>query len=191
MRKQLTEKELLARLGTLPREIAPDNDVWPAIAGRIEQRQQASSGPESSNPWWFRAAAASVALAIAVGILLGRQWSTTAGPMQPVSASTAHSLIVHTDGLSGTLAASELEYQAAFREFISIGKSGDLTLETIAKLDDGWAELRKAEAGLRIALLENPGNLFLNTKMLELRSRQLGFLKHIAAMDKSSRRISI
>ena len=191
MRKELTEKELLARLGTLPREIAPDNDVWPAIADRIGQRQAASSGPGSSNPWWFRAAAASVALAIAMGILLGRQWSTTTGPMQPVSASAAHSLIVHTDGMSGTLAASELEYQAAFREFISIGERGDLTLETIAKLDNGWADLRKAEAGLSNALQEHPGNHFLNIKMLELRSRQLGFLKQIAALDKSSRRTSI
>ncbi len=190
MREQMTEKELQVRLGALPREITPDNDAWPAISNRIEQRHAAGSG--SSNRWWFSAVAASFVLAIAAGLLLGRQWSTAPGPVQTGTSSEAQSQIVLAAGLSGTLAATELEYQAAFREFISVGELDHfLSLKTLEKLTAGWKDLRESEAGLRTALQQNPDSFFLNARMLELRSRQLKFLKQIAALDRNSRRAMI
>jgi hypothetical protein len=95
-------------------------------------------------------------------------------------------------GLAGALTASEIEYQAAFREFISVGKSREiLPQQVVLNLTAGWADLSAAETALTNALRDNPGNSFLSAKMLELRSRQLDFLKQIASLDQNSRRITI
>ena len=99
---------------------------------------------------------------------------------------------VWVGGLAGALSASELEYQAAFREFISIGDFREnLSQQEVENLTAGWADLNEAEAALTIALRDNPGNSFLSAKMLELRSRQLDFLRQIASLDQNSRRTTI
>jgi len=192
MKEQMTEETLLARLAALPREKHPDNDVWPAIANRIEQQPVAMKESESSNRWWFGAVAASFALLIAAGVLLGPRWNTVRGPAEAVIAPAARGQLIQTSGLAGTLAATELEYQAAFREYISVGEPGDnLSLQTMEKLIAGWGDLRDSETGLNMALQQNPDSMFLNEKMLRLRSRQLEFLKQIAALDRNSRRTMI
>jgi hypothetical protein len=192
MNEKMTEKGLLARLDALPREIVPGHDVWPAIASRIEKEPAAGAEPVSSNRWWFPAVAASFALLIAVGILTGRQDSTARAPAQIDIAAREHGEHVRTGGLAGTLLAMELEYQAAFREFISVGEpSGHLKHQTVEKMIAGWKDLRDSEAGLSLALQQNPGDPFLNEKMLKLRSRQLEFLKQMAALERDSRRTMI
>jgi hypothetical protein len=55
----------------------------------------------------------------------------------------------------------------------------------------GWADLRTTEAALMAALEENPNNRFLNERMLELRARQLGFLKQLVSLDRKNRRLTI
>ncbi len=105
-------------------------------------------------------------------------------------ANQAHAVWV--GGLAGALSASELEYQAAFREFISIGESRqNLPQQAVENLTAGWADLSEAESALTNALRDNPGNSFLSAKMLVLRSRQLDFLMHIASLDQNSRRTTI
>ena len=191
MNRLLSEQDLLKRLEALPREISPEKDAWPAIAQNIDSRG-AAYRQYSGNRWWLHAAAACVAVALVAGILLGRQWD--AAPRLPQSESRLVSQ-AHTpqaEGLMGVLVASELEYQAAFREFVSVGESREyLSQQTVEKLDAGWADLREAEAAMIEALRQNPGNAFLSSKMLELRSRQIDFLKQIAALDQNNRRTTI
>ncbi len=189
MKNQMTERELLSRLETLPREVSPENDVWPVISSRIERQGAFSHESGTSNRWWYRAAAASIALAITAGILLDREWTLAPGAAPPVIASAEQGQMMQSGALSGVLAASEAQYQAAFREFISVGDAeNQVTSQTFEKLTAGWTDMRESEAGLSAALQRDPNSLFLNKRMLELRSRQLRFLKQIAALDKSSRR---
>lgn len=190
MKKIMTEKELLERLASLPREIAPAQDVWPSISARIEQARSSVVVKKTLHGRWQWAAAASVAVAFAAGLMLGQQGLTGPGP--PATAAPGTSQAAYMGSLSATLAATELEYQAAFHEFISIGSSRDsLAPRTVEKLLMSWADLRESETGLTIALEDNPDSHFLNSKMLELRSRQLEFLQQIAALDQSSRRTTI
>ena len=187
MKKRISESELLEQIAALPREIAPAHDVWPSVAQRIEQAGEPDSGRESVSGWWQLAAAASVFVAFAAGLLLGQQKLHT--PLEPATEPNAAEQFVYQGSLSATLAATEIEYQAAFREFVSVGASRDsLASRTVEKLVMSWTDLRATEAGLTAALQENPGNSFLNSKMLELRSRQLKFLQQIAALDHNSRR---
>lgn len=187
----MDEKELLNRLAELPREMTPASDPWPSISARIGAAERPSSR-FTRRPWWLQAVAASLLLAFAAGFLLGREWL---GPDErgqrdlPLS-KTDYAL--SASGIVGTLKATEIEYQAAFREFMAVGKTRDsLAPQTVEKLENGWAMLREAEIGLTEALQENPNDPFLNSRMLEFRSRQLGFLKQIAALDRNSRRTII
>jgi hypothetical protein len=191
MKQSLSEQELLKRLGALPREITPDGDAWPAIAKRIGQ-EDSGHRQQSSSRWWMNAVAASVAVVFVAGFLIGRQWDNTPGMAQSGVELANQTQAVLVGGLAGALTASELEYRAAFREFISVGKSREsLPQQVVLNLTAGWADLSAAETALTNALRENPGNSFLSAKMLELRSRQLDFLKQIASLDQNSRRITI
>ncbi len=191
MKQGLSEQELLARLGALPREITPDGDAWPGIAQRIG-REDIAYRRQSSRRWWFHAVAASVAVVFVAGFLIGRQWDTAPGMVQPGFDLANQAQAVPVGSLTGALTASELEYQAAFREFISVGESWEnLPRQTVENLRAGWAELSEAETALTNALRANPGNSFLTAKMLELRSRQLDFLQQIASLDQNSRRTTI
>jgi hypothetical protein len=173
----MNEKELLNRLAKLPREISPGRDPWPEISARLE-RAGATIGTRYSTPgWWFKAAAASVVLVFSAGLLLKPLWNT--GPTE-------------ITGAPGLLDTMDAEYLAAFREFNNIGGSrGNMAPETVEKIEMGWADLRLTETALAIALEENPGDMFLNERMLELRTRQLGFLKQLITLDRNNRRMTI
>ena len=183
----MNEKELLNRLAKLPREISPDRDPWPEISARMER----SGAPASSAPgWWLKAAAASVVLVFSAGLLLKPLWNTV--PSHDSVAVSSHDGPSEFTGTPGLLDTMDAEYLAAFREFNNIGGSrGNLAPETVEKIEMGWADLRVTETALAVALEENPGNLFLNERMLELRTRQLGFLKQLITLDRNNRRMTI
>lgn len=190
MSHQLEEKELLRRIGQLPREISPTRDPWPLIFARITQPRAAG---RPSRYWMPLAAAASVVAALVLGLLLGPRLA------EPPSAVDGGQL-TQADGVSGSggssppafLAGSEAEYRAAFREFIAVGRDrSNLSPRTIETIETGWADLRAAETELAAALATHPDDRFLNTRMLELRARQLGFLRQVASLDQSNRRLTI
>jgi len=190
MTKGIGEQELLRRIAALPREIRPAQDPWSEIAARIaEPAAQRSRRPR----WGLLAAAASVVMAVAAGWLLAPQWSGSRDAPDvtlQVSASAANPRAV--SGLPAAVAASEAEYQAAFREFIPVGAARtSLSPQTVTLIENGWADLRDAEARLSAALEANPNDPFLNDRMLELRARQLGFLQRLATIDLENRRLTI
>ena len=194
MNKGIDEQELLQRLSDLPREIAPRRDVWPDILSRID-RNDAPVRERTPDRLWPRfAVAAGFLVAFAAGLMLGpRLLVAPADPFESNGQAVAQADAPEfPSSLPALLAATEMEYQAAFREFVSVGDSrSSLSPGTVEKLFTSWDEMRKSEAGLTVALEENPNNPFLNNRMMELRSRQLQFLKQIAALEQNSRRISI
>lgn len=197
MSPRMNEKELLNRLAELPRERRPDRDPWPEISARIESSGAGVGSVYSKRAWMFRAAAASVVLVFAAGLLLKPVWNTGSSssdrlPSRDQVAATDHDLPATTDGTPGLLDAIDAEYLAAFREFINVGGSrGSLAPQTVEKIEMGWADLRVTETALVAALEENPESLFLNERMLELRARQLGFLKQLITLDRNNRRMTI
>lgn len=183
MSHSINEKELLSRLAELPREMRPKRDPWPEISARIERSATVARSTYRVPGWMFRAAAASVLLAFAAGLLLKPLWN--AEPLSPA-------IYASNEAAPGLLDTVDAEYLAAFREFINVGGSRDsLAPQTIEKIEMGWTDLRATETALAAALQENPGDLFLNERMLELRHRQLGFLKQLVTLDRNNRRMNI
>ena len=192
MSSNMKEKELLERIAKLPREIEPDHDPWDRIEERLgESRAAAGSGRESSTSplrsWPARAVAALAVLVVTI-VLLSPPESLVDSPEVSQTAGAA----AVDQSMPPVLAASEAEYQAAFREFIPVGRAHErIPSMTVEKIETGWADLRQVETALADALAQNPDDPFLNSRMLELRARQLGFLRQMAALDHSNRRLTI
>jgi len=177
------DEELVKAIHGLPGSMQPKRDLWPGIFTRISSAgsggnaASASSGPR----WLGQAAAASVAIAFIAGLMLGRQMDS--GEQSAPRSATMDS------AMRSAMMASELEYQAAFREFIPVGESRTL-LETqaVENIESSWADLQQAESALLAALHEYPENTYLNQKLLDLRAQQLGFMRQLAMLDQFSRR---
>lgn len=192
MKPRITEQELVRRLGELPREIRPNSDPWPEISARIESPSPAEISSASSGGWMLKAVAASVLLVFMAGLLLGPLRTKQPTGAVDTAAIEQTGLPAESFRLQGALAASESEYRAAFREFIPIGESrSSLPLKTIEMIESGWADMTDTETVLAAALEANPEDRFLSGRMLELRARQLGFLKQLARLDRNSRRMTI
>jgi hypothetical protein len=193
----MNEKELLNRLAKLPREISPGRDPWPEISARLESSGTPTGATHSAPGWLFKAAAASVVLVFSAGLLLKPLWDTGPGssdslPSHGSAAVRSHDGPAEITGAPGLLDTIDAEYLAAFHEFNNIGGSrGNLAPQTVEKIEMGWADLRVTETALAVALEENPGDVFLNERMLELRTRQLSFLKQLITLDRNNRRMTI
>jgi len=194
MNNRMDEHELLRRIAALPREMTPRNDPWAAISGRLEPRGIQRTATGWSRAWGLKAAAAAVVLALFAGVVLGPRLSVRleSATATPVVATTQRDVNESSRRLPTALAASEAEYRAAFREFIAVGQArSNLSAQTVATIETGWADLREVESALAAALARNPDDRFLNRRMQELRARQLGFLQQLAALDQSNWRLTI
>jgi hypothetical protein len=198
MTQGIGEQELLRRIAELPRDIRPGRDPWPEISARIAAFEAPSARAARLSQWslpqWsLMGAAASVALALALGWLLLSERAVApdapGGPNDLAQTGVSHEAV---SGLRASLTGSEAEYRAAFREFIPVGSARpNLSPQTLAVIETGWAELRQTETELTAALAMRPNDPFLNDRLLQLRARQLGFLQRLATLDLNNRRMTI
>lgn len=193
------DRELTARLAQLPRNIPPARDPWPEISQRIEADASPASaqtvGPTAQGRWATRylgAVAASVLVAFAAGWLIGQRGDA------PLSVPEAPQLAdLETDrAMPGPwralMASSEAEYEAAFREFLPVGEArGDLPFQAVFDIEKGWAILKATEDSLKQALEQSPSDPYLVNRLMDLRARQLDFLRQLAELDQDNRRTSI
>jgi hypothetical protein len=179
--KMSDEQQLVRAIGELPKAIAPRRDLWPGIAARLGTRGAMSRSGRRWRAWHGQALAASLVVAFAAGILLGRQLGQGNAP-------DAVTPSAHLE-MRAALAASEREYQAAFREFIPVGAARPmLEAQAVQNIENSWFEIQQAESALLAALSEYPDNVYLNEKLLDLRAQQLGFMQQLAMLDQYSRR---
>jgi hypothetical protein len=192
----MNEQELIKKIAELPREMRPKNDPWEKISARLGEHGQADGKESVENPsrrwmqgWPLSAVAAVAVVAITFVVLSTPEQVTEPTPSDQVAASGSMNSFAAIPDL---LAESEAEYQAAFREFITVGDSREqIPVTTVEKIETGWADLVQVETALTDALEQNPNDPFLNKRLLELRARQLGFLRQLAVLDHSNRRLTI
>jgi hypothetical protein len=187
-----TEEKLIRQLASLPREIAPVNDVWSAVAGRIAAGSATAQPGNRRTRSGLFAIAAAVLVMLAAGLIIDRQQAGP-GPAVPgtvVERSTDLPLGKFYVVESG--ADSELEYRAAFKEFLALNGVREIPEGLgFARMDLGWETTRQAEAALTAALRNEPENIFLVGRLQALRARQLELLQNIAALELASRRNTI
>jgi hypothetical protein len=170
--------ELQKAIGSLPSEIKPQRDLWPGISERLETVERDNHIQNSAPFWRVPAMAAAVLLALITGIFIGRGVDTgsageTSGTVQEYA-------------LLGTVSATEREYQAAFAELVTLDYSGLLLAgEEPDALRGSWEALLETETALLAALQQYPSNIYLNGKLLDLRSQQLQFVKRLALLEQN------
>ena len=108
----MKESELQDAIGSLPRGIKPQRDLWPDISQRLGAVEKADKVHYQVPFWRKPAMAAAVLLALTGGIFIGRGMDT-----EPAG-ETARSMLEYA--LIGTVEATEREYQAAFRELVPL-----------------------------------------------------------------------
>jgi len=175
----MKESELQGAIGSLPRSIKPQRDLWPGISDRLETIGKGGEVRYKTPFWRTPAMAAAVLLALTGGIFIGR------GMNAEPAGQTAQSVMEYA--LLGTVEATEREYQAAFRELVPLDYSG-LRLEGAEPdaLRVSWEDLQQAESSLLAALAQYATNIYLNEKLLDLRSQQLRFVKQLAMLEQNN-----
>ena len=175
----MNKSELTNAIGSLPRSIKPQRDLWSGISERLETVERQSSVQYKSPFWRAPAIAAAVLLTLATGIFIGRGMDVgTPGQMSET---------VQEFAFLGTVKATELEYQAAFSELVPLDYSGlRLEGEEPDALRDSWEALLHAETSLLAALQDYPSNIYLNGKLLDLRSQQLQFVKRLVMLEQNN-----
>jgi hypothetical protein len=157
----------------------PQRDLWPGINARLETLAREDNTQYKTPFWRTPALAAAVLLALATGIFIGRGMDTDA----PAEISGS----VQEYALIGTVKATEMEYQAAFSELVPLDYSGlRLEGEEPDALRGSWEALLQAESSLLAALQQYPSNVYLNGKLLDLRSQQLQFVKRLALLEQNN-----
>jgi len=174
----MKESELHSAIDSLPRDIKSARDLWPAIRARLGVVEDTTSMPRRLRSWQWPAMAAAVLMALSTGIFIGRGLDTAT--VEPA----AYSMMQYA--LVGSVKAAEREYQAAFRELVPLDYSGlRLQGEDPDALRKSWEDLLQAESSLLAALKQYPSNIYLNEKLLDLRSQQLQFVKQLALLEQN------
>jgi hypothetical protein len=175
----MKESELQNAIESLPRSMKPQRDLWPGINERLETAGKVDKVRYKSPFWLTPALAAAVLVALTTGIFIGRGLDTAPAGLTSQS--------VQEYALIGTVKATEREYQAAFSELVPLDYSG-LQLEGAEPdaLRGSWEDLLQTETSLLAALREYPTNIYLNGKLLDLRSQQLQFVKRLALLEQNN-----
>jgi hypothetical protein len=175
----MKESEVQSAIETLPRSMKPQRDLWPGINEQLETGARDDYVPHKVSFWRQPAMAAAVLVALTTGIFIGRGMDT--GP----AGQTGQSILEYA--LIGTVEAAEREYQAAFSELVPLNYSGlRLEGEEPDALRGSWEDLLQAETSLLAALQQYPTNIYLNGKLLDLRSQQLQFIKQLALLEQNN-----
>ena len=176
----MKESEFETAIESLPRSIKPQRDLWPQISARLESTEHTGDTAQSKGPFWqLPAMAAAVLLMVSLGFFVER--GAEDAPTGPTASALAGI------ALGGTVAATEREYQAAFRELLPLEYSGyRLPGEDSDALQASWHDIQQTEASLLTALQQYPSNVFLNEKLLDLRAQQLRFIKQLALLEQNN-----
>ena len=125
----MTDSDLRWRLRQLPREIAPERDLWPGIAARLPGARTRRAAP------WRSGLAIAASLLVAFGA-----WRLSAPAVQAPQADATTERIVQAEAR-----AMDLEYRAALSQFDRMPIPPDL-VPSLATLDRSVADIRNALA---------------------------------------------
>lgn len=169
------DREGMELLAGLPREMPPRRDPWPEIAARISATAPHRPLAPWVFAWWPQAAAA--LLVVVVGIIALRQVGhNPADPSAEPGGAT-----MRMPAYADTLQMTEREYRAAFQEFRMLARGPANPHAPIEEyIDQGWAVMQQAEKELTAALRADPGDPYINERLVQLRARQVELLRQIA-----------
>ncbi len=173
---------LLAATAALPREIAPERELWPQISERLRVVVPLARPAARFQPLLLLAAAALlIALSSLVTWRIARPAETrlAARPAEPQG-----TLIAHTPA-TGLLEA-ETEYARATDELLLAleTRRGSLSPETLMEVEQNLRAIDGALKNLRDALADDPGNQQLTQLLTGTHKRKVEALRRVVRLSK-------
>ena len=192
------EARLDARLGSLPLEVEPRRDLWPAITSRIESGAAPVAGPARRPAWMWQAAAAVILVAgssLLTASLLDRKTPAvqSAGQSAAVPAASGESAAIGSDGAVAMPAAFgpagklDNEYLAARQQLTRMldERIAALPPSARAKLEFNLGEMRRAADEINAALATQPGDPLLEELLLKTYQDELAVLSNVSELTNS------
>jgi anti-sigma factor RsiW len=171
-------RALLAHAAALPREIAPDRDLWAGIEARLDEARPA--GRRAGWTGWAAGLAAAAGVALALSTALHR----------PVPAGRpANGLALTPAALRSEdpVAAAEREYARAAADLMSaLEQQRDrLPPETLASVERDLRSIDAALTEVRRALATDPANPGLNHLLTSTHQRKVEVLQQVLKLSRT------
>jgi hypothetical protein len=170
-------RKLDEALDTLPRDVPPDRDLWPAIATRLERSTAEPRRALKSRGWTWQVAAAIVLVAASslITAALIRRHDGPQVAQAPASAADDAQLVPAAFGPTYSLSP---EYQTAHRQLSAMlqQRIGQMPPAARQKLEINLGELRHAASEINAALAEQPGDPLLEELLLNTYQEELSVL---------------
>ena len=163
-------------LAGLPRELPPENDLWPGIAAQLEPRR----APRR----WLPLAAAAVLLVVSSSLITARVVRRSATPAAPV-ATVAPPATPDAGGVRpasfGPGHALDREYAAARQQLAAMlaQRMDRLPSSARQKVEDNLAQLHRATDEINAALALQPGDALLEELLLNTYQDELAVLASV------------
>jgi hypothetical protein len=172
------DKRIDATLASLPRELQPENDLWPDIESRIEPRRRRGT-------WAWQAAAAIALVAVSSLItanLVRRSDTTVARTYAPDAQAQV------TKAAFGPLYSLNAEYDTARQQLATDleQRLAGMPPSARQKLQANLAELHRAAAEINAALARQPGDPLLEELLLNTYQDEIGVLASVNQLTGTS-----
>jgi hypothetical protein len=170
------DERLDRALAGLPRELAPESDLWPGIAARLE--------PRHAPRRWLPLAAAAVLLVVSSSLITARVVRRSATPAAPV-ATVAPPATPDAGGVRpasfGPGHALDPEYAAARQHLAAMlaQRMDRLPSSARQKVEDNLAQLHRATDQINAALALQPGDALLEELLLNTYQDELAVLASV------------
>jgi len=179
-------RSLLARVGALPRTIAPPHDQWQGVMARIMSGRGVEENRAGRGSRWVplgAAAAAAAVLIVAVSlvtaILVGRERVSRVAlaPGRPAPASAVVPASIE-------LAQVQATYTAARTQLLAVleARRGSLSPKTFEVVEQNLRIIDGAVAEMQAAMARDPGNRELPALLLAVYKQEIDLLQSVAQL---------
>jgi hypothetical protein len=179
-------RSLLARVGALPRTIAPPHDQWQGVMARIMAGGAVEENLAGRGPRWVplgAAAAAAAVLIVAVSlvtaVLIGRERGSRVAlaPGRPGPATTVVPASIE-------LAQVQATYTAARTQLLAVleARRGSLSPKTLEVVEQNVRIIDGAVVEMQAAMARDPGNKELPALLVAVYKQQIDILQSVAQL---------
>jgi predicted anti-sigma-YlaC factor YlaD len=178
-------RQLLAHAAALPRSVAPERDLWPAIARRVERERAWSWRSVGWSPVVL-AAAATVAIGLAAVFWSGQSPAARVRTVEIPTPTPEARRVAGTDGLSDpVLAAAARDYEAAAHVLLEAlqQRRARLQPEDLAAVEANLDVIDRALAEVRQALVRSPENAELGRMLVSTHRKKVEVLSRVVKLS--------
>ena len=179
-------RALLARIGALPRSIAPAHDPWPDIARRIRTGEVIPLDFAGRSRRWYPLGAVAAAVAVLVvavalvtAVLVGRERGARVAqsPERPATAAGVTPASLDLAQAQATFDAARTQLLAALE-----ARKGSLSPETLGVVEENLKIIDRAVGEVQAALARDPGNRELPALLMTAYRQEIDLLQRVVQL---------